>query len=102
VHGIPHGITSCLLLPHAMRYQAPHTAAKQARIAAALGVDTRGLSEAKAAARAADAVAGLIAHLGQPQHLAAYHLDDAALQTAASGVEGYAAADLLAILHAAR
>jgi len=34
-HGIPHRVCSCLLLPHVMRYLAPRTAAKQARIASA-------------------------------------------------------------------
>jgi maleylacetate reductase len=103
VHGIHHGVTSCLLLPHVMRYLAPKTAAKQARIAAALGVDTRALSDEQAAARAADAVADLIARLGQPQHLAPYGLSEAALREAVEPVaaEGYPADDLLAILHAA-
>ncbi len=104
VHGIPHGVTSCLLLPHVMRYLAPRTAAKQARIAAALGADTRGLDDAAAAARAADAVADLIARLGQPTHLAAYGLSDDALRAAVAPVaaEGYPTEDLLAILHAAQ
>jgi alcohol dehydrogenase class IV len=103
VHGIPHGVTSCLLLPHAMRFLAPRTAAKQARIAAALGVDTRGLSEAEAAARAADAVAALVAELGQPQHLAAYHLTEDDLRRAAAALAGdeYSLDDLLGILRAA-
>ncbi len=104
VHGIPHGVTSCLLLPHVMRYLAPRTAAKQARIAAALGVDTVGLDEREAAARAADAVAALIAMLGQPQHLAAYGLSEADLEAAVAPVAaegGYPPDDLLAILHAA-
>jgi len=105
VHGIPHGVTSCLLLPHTMRYLAAKTAAKQARIAAALGVDTRGLDDAQAAARAADAVADLIARLGQPAHLAAYGLSDDDLRAAVAPVAaegGYAADDLLAILRAAK
>ena len=104
VHGIPHGVTSCLLLPHVMRYLAPKTAAKQARIAAALGVDTSGLDEAQAAARAADAVADLITALGQPHHLAAYNLSETDLQAAVEPVAaegGYPPEDLLAILRAA-
>jgi alcohol dehydrogenase class IV len=103
VHGIPHGVTSCLLLPHVMRYLAPKTVAKQARIAAALGVDTRGLRDDEAAAQAADAVAALIGRLGQPQHLAAYALTEADLRDAVAPVaeEGYPTEDLLAILHAA-
>jgi alcohol dehydrogenase len=104
IHGSPHGVTSCLLLPHVMRYLAPKTAAKQARIAAALGVDTRSLDEAQAAARAADAVAALIASLGQPHHLAAYGLSHADLQAAVEPVAaegGHPAGALLAILRAA-
>ena len=96
------GIT---LLPHAMRYLAASTAAKQARIAAALGVDTRDLDDQQAAARAADAVADLIARLGQPAHLAAYGLSDQDLRAAVAPLAaegGYAAEDLLAILHAAK
>jgi alcohol dehydrogenase class IV len=66
-------------------------------------VDTRALSDEQAAARAADAVADLIARLGQPQHLAPYGLSEAALREAVDPVaaEGYPADDLLAILHAA-
>jgi alcohol dehydrogenase class IV len=103
VHGIPHGGTSCLLLPHVMRYLAPRTAAKQACIAAALSVETAGLSDEQAAARAADAVVDLIDRLGQPQHLAAYGLSDNDLRAAVVPVaaEGYPADDLLALLHAA-
>jgi alcohol dehydrogenase len=104
VHGIPHGVTSCLLLPHVMRYLAPGTAAKQARIAAALGVDTRGLADERAAAAAADAVWELIARLGLPQHLTAYGLSEQDLRAAVEPVaaEGYRAEELLAILDAAR
>src|SRR2546430_7345586 len=99
VHGIPHGVTSCLLLPHVMRYLAPKTAAKQTRIAAALGVDTRGLDDVQAGSRAADAVAALIARLGQPQHLGAYGLSEDDLRTAVAPVAaqgGYPPDDLLA------
>src|SRR5207253_6496160 len=53
-HGIPHGVTSCVLLAHVMRYLAPRSAAAQARIAAALDVSD---------AYAADAVADLIQRL---------------------------------------
>ncbi|HEY7066587.1 MAG TPA: iron-containing alcohol dehydrogenase [Chloroflexota bacterium] len=104
VHGIPHGVTSCLLLPHVMLYLAPKTAAKQARIAAALGVDTRGLDDAQAASRAANAVADLVVRLGQPRHLAAYSLSEDALRAAVAPVAaegGYPPDELLAVLHAA-
>jgi alcohol dehydrogenase class IV len=66
-------------------------------------VDTRGLDDQAAAARAAEAVAALIARLGQPRHLAAYGLTEADLRAAVEPVaaEGYPSDDLLGILHAA-
>jgi alcohol dehydrogenase class IV len=82
-HGIPHGVTSCLLLPHVMRYLAPRTPLAQAHIASALGVDTREMPLERAAECAADAVADLIAQLGLPQHLSAYDLTDDDLEAAA-------------------
>jgi alcohol dehydrogenase class IV len=69
-----------------MRYRASSTTSKQASIAAALGVDTREMPLEQAAARAAEAVADLIADLGLPHHLAAYDLSDADLEAAARPV----------------
>ena len=57
---VPHGHTSCIMLPHVMRHNEPATAAKQKLIAEALGHP----GEA-----AADAVAALVRALGQPQRL---------------------------------
>jgi maleylacetate reductase len=59
---VPHGHTSCVMLPHVMRYNAPTTGGKQAFIAEALG--RPGLA-------AADAVAALIVALKQPTTLRA-------------------------------
>ena len=102
-HGIPHGVTSCLLLPPVMRYLAPDTAVAQARIAEALGVDTRGLDVEELAGRAADAVSDLIARLGLPQHLSAYGLAEDDLLEAVRPVASarHPAEELLGILRAA-
>jgi alcohol dehydrogenase class IV len=102
-HAIPHGVSSCLLLPHVMRYLAPRSAGAQARIAAALGVDVAEMPEELAASRAADAVAGLIESLGLPRHLAAYGLSDADLVSAARPVASaeYVLEDLVAVYRAA-
>jgi alcohol dehydrogenase class IV len=102
-HDIPHGVTSCLLLPHVMRYLCSRTVAAQAAIASAMGVDTREMPQEQAAARAADAVYDLIAALGQPQHLSAYGLTDADLEAAARPVASaeYPLEDLIAIYRAA-
>ncbi|HEY3109630.1 MAG TPA: iron-containing alcohol dehydrogenase [Chloroflexota bacterium] len=96
-HGIPHGLTSCLLLPHVMRYLAPRTAEPQSRIAAALGADP------SRPGAAADAVAALIAQLALPRHLAAYNLTERDLDQAVAPVvdEHHSAGDLRAILQAA-
>jgi alcohol dehydrogenase class IV len=58
--GVPHGHTSCVMLPHVLRYNAGVTHHAQRRIAEALG---------RPGMPAADAVAELIADLGQPAGL---------------------------------
>jgi maleylacetate reductase len=94
-HGIPHGVSSCLLLPHVMRYLAPRTQLQQARIGEALGVPPT---------CAADAIQDLIASLGLPRHLSDYGLSDADLEAAARPVasETYPFDDLVGIYRAAR
>ncbi|HEY3063675.1 MAG TPA: iron-containing alcohol dehydrogenase [Chloroflexota bacterium] len=102
-HNIPHGVSSCLVLPHVMRYLAPRTLRAQASIAAALGADVREMPLEQAAACAADAVAALIAALDLPRHLGAFGLSAADLEAAAQPVASaeYPLADLLAIYRAA-
>jgi alcohol dehydrogenase len=102
-HDIPHGISSCLVLPHVMRYLASRTVTQQVRIAAALGVDVREMPLERAARCAADAVADLIARLELPHHLRAYGLSEADLEAAARPVASaeYPFEDLLGIYRAA-
>ncbi len=59
---VPHGHTSCVMLPHVMRYNEPVTAEKQRAIAAALG---------RPGMPAGDAVGKLIESIGQPATLRA-------------------------------
>ena len=66
---VPHGVTSCITLPHCMRYLAPHTLKQQGMIAAALGISTRGRGPEAVAADAADAVEGFIRSLDLPTRL---------------------------------
>jgi maleylacetate reductase len=68
--GTPHGITSCVLLPTVMRYNAEVCAAQMAEIAAALG---------DAKVPAADQVESLIAQLGLPTRMSALGMDKARL-----------------------
>jgi alcohol dehydrogenase class IV len=102
-HSIPHGVSSCLVLPHVMRYLAPRTLAAQTCIAEALGVDVREMPADQAALRASDAVADLIARLDLPRHLAAYGLTPADLEAAARPVasEAFPLEDLVGIYQAA-
>jgi len=60
VTGMSHGYTSCVMLPHVMRWNAAATRERQMRISAALG---------QAGAEAADVVAELVAGLGMPTRL---------------------------------
>jgi maleylacetate reductase len=57
---VPHGYTSCLMLPHVLRFNHPVNADKQARVSEALGRPDE---------PAADVVAGLISALGLPTRL---------------------------------
>jgi maleylacetate reductase len=83
-HGIPHGVTSCLLLPHVMRYLAPK------------------MPERMAALPSPDAVYGLIAQLGLPQHIAAFGIGEHELDRAAKELAGkHTADDLIRIYRSA-
>jgi alcohol dehydrogenase class IV len=58
--GVPHGHTSCILLPHVLRWNEPANAERQKLVAGALG---------RPGACAADVIAELIRSLGQPTRL---------------------------------
>jgi maleylacetate reductase len=58
--GVPHGYTSCIMLPVVLRFNAPVNAERQAWVSEALG---------EAGRPASDAVAALVAELGLPGRL---------------------------------
>ena len=58
--GVPHGYTSCVMLPHVMRFNLPVNAARQAMVSEALG---------RPGLPAADVLAELIRDLGLPRTL---------------------------------
>jgi alcohol dehydrogenase len=70
-HGIPHGVTSCLLLPHVLRYLSPRHEAACEKIAQALSAPS-----------AADGVARLVDKLSLPRHLSEWKLSDDDLRRA--------------------
>jgi maleylacetate reductase len=94
-HAIPHGVTSCLLLPPVMRYAARKMPQRMQLLSEAMGWGTNPLG-------AADKVQGLIASLGLPQHISDYKVGEPELRRAADELAGrYPAADLLSIYLAA-
>jgi len=89
-HGIPHGVTSCLLLPHVMRHLAKQMPERMAILSGVMGGD------------AADRVQRLIESLGLPQHIAECGIGESQLRTAAEELGGkYPAGDLLEIYRSA-
>lgn len=103
VTGMSHGYTSCVMLPHVMRWNATVTRERQAQIAHALG---------RSGVAAADAVADLIAALGLPTRLRDAGVERAQFERIAAGalenmwvrsnprpISG--AADVVALLEAA-
>jgi len=66
---VPHGITSCITIPHCMRFLAPQTLDRQVLIAQAFGIATAGRQPAEVAAESARVVEAFIASLGVPQRL---------------------------------
>jgi len=85
-HGIPHGVTSCLLLPHVMRYLARSMPNRMAILSETMG------------GNAAECVQRLIARLDLPQHIARYGIGEPDLRRAAMELAGtLPAEDLIAV-----
>ncbi len=68
---IPHGITSCILLPSVMRYLRDRTLEPQCRIAAAMGIARDGRTDEDVADEAADKIEAFIRDLGLPDSIKA-------------------------------
>ncbi|HEY3345227.1 MAG TPA: iron-containing alcohol dehydrogenase [Anaerolineaceae bacterium] len=70
-YDVPHGVTSCILLPHVMRYKAENEAdaTRLAAMARALGLADERVTAKEAALRAAEAVACLVRDLDLPARL---------------------------------
>ncbi len=68
-YSVGHGYTSCVTQPYVMEYNRSASAAKQALLAKAAGLDTDGLSDEAAAVDAAKAVDRFILELGMPHRL---------------------------------
>jgi alcohol dehydrogenase class IV len=90
-YDIPHGVTSCLLLPHVVRFLGPRKPEAFERLRVAFGTDPAG------------GIADLVARLGLPQHLSEWKLTEQDLQEAVAPLAGkpWSAEELLSIMRAA-
>lgn len=90
-HGIPHGFTSCLLLPHVMRHRATRQPERMAELSRATGSGGGPLA-------AADDVEALIERLGLRRALADWGVGEPDLRRAAEALAGrHSVDDLLDI-----
>lgn len=66
-HNLPHGVCNAILLPIVENFNRPSAVARFARVAQAMGVDTRSMSDDAASAAAIQAIGDLSAAVGIPQ-----------------------------------
>lgn len=67
--GVPHGIANCIVLPHAIRFNADTVAPQLALAAEAMDIRREGRNDDDMALDLADRVFALIGQLGMPQRL---------------------------------
>ena len=65
-HNLPHGVCNAILLPVIENFNRPHAVARFARIAQAMGVETRGMSDDAASQEAIKAIRVLSHRVGIP------------------------------------
>ena len=66
-HNLPHGVCNAILLPIIENFNRPNAVARFARVAQAMGVDTRGMSDEVASMEAINAIRALSKRVGIPQ-----------------------------------
>lgn len=65
-HNLPHGVCNAILLPIVENFNRPNAVVRFARVAQAMGVDTRGMSDEAASMSAIEAIRDLSARVGIP------------------------------------
>ncbi|SAF37069.1 lactaldehyde reductase [Enterobacter cloacae] len=65
-HNLPHGVCNAILLPIVENFNRPNAVVRFARVAQAMGVDTRGMSDDAASMSAIQAIRDLSARVGIP------------------------------------
>lgn len=104
-YDVPHGVTSCILLPHVIRHKAEQEgeASRLAPVATELKLAPEQASDRDKAQEVAGAVAGLVEQLELPSRLRQVNVPESALEdiARATSMEPSQQADVLAILREA-
>jgi lactaldehyde reductase len=79
-HNLPHGVCNAILLPVVEEFNRPAAVERFARIAEAMGVDTRGLTAEQASLSALDAIRALSARVRIPAGFATLGVNDADIE----------------------
>ena len=85
---IPHGVTSCILLPHVLAFNATVNADRQAELARAVGVAAPDADPKEGADALQQAVRDLVTELGLPSRIRDFGVDRADLAPVATVVMG--------------
>jgi alcohol dehydrogenase class IV len=80
---VPHGVGNSILLPHVMLFNLEECADCYTLVAAAMGLDVRGLSDLEAGKAAAEAVREMTQKIGLPQKLREVNVPENGLAEAA-------------------
>jgi len=74
--GVPHGVTSCILLPQVMDFNRPAVGPRQRLIAEAMGIDVSGLDDEAAGAAATARLREIVAELGVETRLREWNVSE--------------------------
>ncbi|MBS1889170.1 MAG: iron-containing alcohol dehydrogenase [Actinobacteria bacterium] len=74
--GVPHGVTSCILLPRVMDFNRPAVGPRQRLIAEAMGIDVAGLDDEAAGAAATARLREIVAELGVETRLREWNVSE--------------------------
>jgi len=85
---VPHGVANSILLPYGMEFNLPVATHRYAQVAAALGVETKGLDDETAAQAGIAAVRQLSQDCGLPQRLSQVGVDRSGFEQMAQDALG--------------
>ncbi|CCJ71641.1 Lactaldehyde dehydrogenase involved in fucose or rhamnose utilization [Cronobacter condimenti 1330] len=80
-HNLPHGVCNAILLPVIENFNRPNAVKRFARVAQAMGVDTRGMSDEQASHEAINAIRALSTCVGIPAGFSQLGVTEADIET---------------------